>query len=341
MDFLYHYGLFLAQTFTIVLAIVAIFTAIAGTALKLKDSIGEIQLDDISGHLKEVKEQFEQQLLDKEQLKDLKKQRKAHLKEEQASQGKQEAKPNLFVINFEGSSDAMEVEALRDEVTAILTIATEKDQVLVKIDSPGGVVHGYGLAASQLMRLKQKNIPLVAAVDKVAASGGYMMACVADEIIAAPFAIVGSIGVVVQMPNFNRLLKKHNVDYELYTAGEYKRTVTMFGENSEKAKQKFNQELEDVHVLFKDFVTKNRSSLDIEQVATGEHWYGTDALSRGLVDKIQTSDDYQMNLLETHKVVGVKCTIKKGISEKLGLALSYAIDNVWSKWMKRSQTPIQ
>lgn len=341
MDFLYHYGLFLAQAITIVLAIVAIIIAIAGVAAKPKGSGGEIELEDISSHLKDIKEQFEQQLLDKEQLKQLKKEQKEKEKAQAKSQEKQEAKPHLFVINFEGGTDADEVEALREEVTAILTIATQNDRVLVKVDSGGGVVHGYGLAASQLMRIKQQNIPLTVAVDKIAASGGYLMACVADEIIAAPFAILGSIGVMAQMPNFNRLLKKHDVDFELFTAGEFKRTVTMFGENSEKAKQKFNQELEEVHVLFKDFVTSHRSSLDIEQVATGEHWYGTDALSRGLVDKLQTSDDYQMNLLASHKVVGVKCTIKKGITEKLGLALSYAADNVWSKWMKRSQTPIQ
>lgn len=337
MDFLYHFGLFLAQAVTIVLSIIIIIGVIADVVAKPMSSGGEIELEDISSRLKDIKEQFEQQLLHKEQVKQLKKQRKA----QQKSKDHQAHKPHLFVINFEGGTNADEVDVLTEEVTAILTIASDKDRVLVKVDCGGGVVHGYGLAASQLMRIKQQNIPLVVAVDKIAASGGYLMACVADEIIAAPFAILGSIGVMAQMPNFNRLLKKHDVDYELFTAGEFKRTVTMFGENSDKAKQKFNQELDEVHVLFKDFVTTNRSSLDIEQVATGEHWYGTDALSRGLVDKLQTSDDYQMNLLESHKVVGVKCRIKKGFTEKLGLALSYAADNVWSKWMKRSQTPIQ
>jgi len=337
LEFLYHYGLFLAQAVTIVLAIIAIIIAVAGAASKPKTDRGEIEIEDISDQLEQVKKQFQQQLLNKDQFKELEKECKAKEKK----QNKQESKPRLFVIDFVGGTDADEVGSLREEVTAIVTIATPQDEVLVKVDSGGGVVHGYGLAASQLMRIKQRNIPLTVAVDKVAASGGYMMACVADKILAAPFAIIGSIGVMAQIPNFNRLLKKHDVDYELFTAGEFKRTVTMFGENSEKAKQKFNQELEDVHVLFKDFVTSNRESLDIEKVATGEHWYGTDALTRGLVDELQTSDDYQMSLLETHKLIGVKCEIKKGLAEKLGIGLSIAFDRTWSKWMKRSQSPIQ
>jgi serine protease SohB len=328
--------LFLAQAVTIVLAIVAIITAIAAAASKSISDSGEIEIEDISTRLQEVKSQFERQLLNKDELKQLQKDRKSDSKKTEDT-----PKPRLFVVDFEGDTDAEQVSSLREEITAILTIATPEDEVLVKVESAGGVVHGYGLAASQLMRIKQRNIPLTIAVDKVAASGGYMMACVADKILAAPFAIIGSIGVVAGLPNFNRLLKKHEVDYELFTAGEFKRTVTMFGENSEKAKQKFNQELEDVHVLFKDFVTSNRESLDIDKVATGEHWYGTDALTRGLVDELQTSDDYQMSLLESHKLIGVKCEIKKGLAEKLGLGMSIAIDRTWSKWMKRSQSPIQ
>ncbi|MCJ8273499.1 MAG: protease SohB, partial [Psychrosphaera sp.] len=230
---------------------------------------------------------------------------------------------------------------LREEITAVLTIANEKDEVLLKVESGGGVVHGYGLAASQMMRLKDANIPLTVSVDAVAASGGYMMACVADKIIAAPFAIIGSIGVMAQIPNFNKVLKKYDVDYELFTAGEYKRTVTMFGENDEKGRAKFKQELEEVHLLFKDFVVGNRASLDIDSVATGEHWYGSDALKKGLVDHLQTSDDYLMGKSKSHKVIGVKCSIKLGIAEKLGLSLSIGADRLLSKWLQRSQTPIK
>ncbi|NQZ11265.1 MAG: protease SohB [Algicola sp.] len=339
MEFLYNYGLFLAQAITIVAAIVAVIVAVAATAIKPKSDRGEIEIEDISAHLQDVKHQFEAQVLSKETLKQRQKDQKKALKAE--NKGEQPEKPHLFVIDFNGSTDANEVESLREEITAVLTIATDKDEVLLKVESPGGVVHGYGLAASQMMRLKDANIPLTVSVDVVAASGGYMMACVADKIIAAPFAIIGSIGVMAQIPNFNKILKKYDVDYELFTAGEYKRTVTMFGENDEKGRAKFKQELEEVHTLFKDFVVGNRASLDIDSVATGEHWYGSDALKKGLVDHLQTSDDYLMSKSDSHKVIGVKCSIKLGIVEKLGLSLSIGADRLLLKWWQRSQTPIK
>ena len=108
----------------------------------------------------------------------------------------------------------------------------------------------YGLAASQMQRIRDKKLKLTVCVDKVAASGGYMMAVVADKIIAAPFAVLGSIGVLAQVPNFHRLLKKHDVDFEMLTAGKYKRTLTMFGENTDKGREKFQEDIEDTHVLF-------------------------------------------------------------------------------------------
>jgi serine protease SohB len=339
LEFLYNYGLFLAQAITIVAAIVAVIVAIAATAIKPKSERGEIEIEDISEHLQDVKHQFEAQVLSKETLKQ---RHKAQKKAEKAqSKGEQPEKPHLFVIDFNGGTDANEVDSLREEITAVLTIASEKDEVLLKVESGGGVVHGYGLAASQMMRLKDAKIPLTVSVDAIAASGGYMMACVADKIIAAPFAIIGSIGVMAQIPNFNKILKKHDVDYELFTAGEYKRTVTMFGENDEKGRAKFKQELEEVHVLFKDFVVGNRASLDIDSVATGEHWYGSDALKKGLVDHLQTSDDYLMSKSQSHKVIGVKCSIKLGIAEKLGLSMSIGADRLLSKWWQRSQTPVK
>jgi serine protease SohB len=138
------------------------------------------------------------------------------------------------VLDFKGSMDAHEVGALREEITAVLTLVKPEDQVVLRLESPGGVVHGYGLAASQLQRLRDKQVPLTVAVDKVAASGGYMMACVADKIVAAPFSIIGSIGVVAQIPNFNRFLKSKEIDIELHTAGQFKRTLTLLGENTEE-----------------------------------------------------------------------------------------------------------
>lgn len=334
MDFLYNYGLFLAQAITIVLAIIAVIVGATAAASKPKPKQGEIEVDDISEYLAEVKERFEEKVLSKEALKKRHKEQKAARKAEEKSDIE---KPHLYVVDFQGSVDAHEVDALREEITAILTIAGSDDEVLIKVESGGGVVHGYGLAASQIARLKEAKIPLTISVDKVAASGGYMMACVADKIIAAPFAIVGSIGVLAQVPNFHKLLKKHDIDYEQFTAGDYKRTVTMFGENNEKGRDKFRQELEETHQLFKTFVTDNRPDLSIETVATGEHWFGLDAIKKGLIDHLQTSDDYLMAKMDSHKVFGVKCVVKKGLSEKLGFSMSVAADRLLTKWWQRSR----
>ena len=203
----------------------------------------------------------------------------------------------IFVLDFKGDIQASAADTIREEITLILATAKAgHDRVVVRLESPGGMVHGYGLAAAQLVRLRDAGFNLTICVDKVAASGGYMMACIANEIISAPFAVVGSIGVVAQVPNFNRLLKQHNVDFEMYTAGQYKRTVTMFGENTPEGKAKFEEELQQTHALFKHFVERYRPSLNVEQVATGEHWYGEDARALNLVDKLQTSDEYLLGL---------------------------------------------
>ena len=240
-------------------------------------------------------------------------------------------------MHFKGDISASETAALREEISAIVQVAKPNDEVLLCLESPGGVVHGYGLAASQLMRLKQHNIELTVAVDKVAASGGYMMACVADKIVSAPFAIIGSIGVVAQIPNIHRLLKKHDVDVDVMTAGEYKRTVTMLGENTEKGKQKFQQELEETHQLFKQFVSQNRPHLDVEQVATGEHWFGQQALNLNLVDEIMTSDDLLLQAMKEKQLVGVKYVVKKSLLQKVGKQAEESADNIALRWLKKNE----
>lgn len=247
-----------------------------------------------------------------------------------------ETKGRLFVINFDGDVEASAVENLREEITAIVSAAAPEDQVLVRLESPGGMVHSYGLAASQLSRIKAANLKLIIAVDQVAASGGYMMACVADEIIAAPFAIVGSIGVVAELPNFHRLLKHNKVDYEQHTAGEYKRTLTMFSENTETARSKFKQELEETHDLFKQFITDNRPGLAVDKVATGEHWYGTQALALGLIDKIQTSDDYIVNRAKEGEVFEVSYEVKKPLAERLSFSIQSSIEKAFLSVWQRS-----
>ncbi|EPJ3657030.1 protease SohB [Acinetobacter baumannii] len=235
----------------------------------------------------------------------------------------------IFVLDFKGDIQASAVENLREEITLILATAKAgRDRVVVRLESLGGMVHGYGLAAAQLVRLRDAGFHLTICVDKVAASGGYMMACIANEIISAPFAVVGSIGVVAQVPNFNRLLKEHNVDFELYTAGQYKRTVTMFGENTPEGKAKFEEELQQTHVLFKHFVEKYRPQLNVDKVATGEHWYGQDALDLNLVDKLQTSDEYLLALLPQHDVYVINTRKKATLGEKLGLQAAQMADSL-------------
>jgi len=355
LEFLYEYGLFLAKTITFVLAVIAIIAVIAASAIKQKHKKGDLDITDLSEQFEEVEQDIIHALLTKDELKHKEKQDKKHAKEkakaikekakkkakssdtEQGSEQDSDNKARVFVVDFKGSIDAKEVTSLREEVTAILSVANKKDEVFVRLESGGGMVHGYGLASSQLDRIRQHEIPLTVSVDKVAASGGYMMACVANNIIAAPFAILGSIGVIAQLPNFNKLLKKNDIDFEQFTAGEFKRTVTMFGENTEKGKEKFIEELEETHVLFKDFVSEHRPSLELDKVATGEHWFGTKALELGLIDTIQTSDDYLQSLSKSHKVVAIKYEVKKGLAEKFAKAASLSVEGVLGKLMQKNR----
>ncbi len=250
-----------------------------------------------------------------------------------------DAKPRLFVIDFKGGMEAKEVASLREEVTAVLTLATEQDEVLVRVESGGGVVHGYGLCASQLQRLRDRGLHLTVAIDKVAASGGYMMACVAQHIIAAPFAIVGSIGVVAQLPNFHRLLQKHDIDYEQHTAGQYKRTLTLFGENDEAGRQKFREELESVHQQFRSFVARHRPRIELDKVATGEHWLASEALKLELVDELRTSDDYLLDNYTRKQVVKVQYKLPKGLTGRLGQQAAQLLDQVVVNLLQRLSSP--
>jgi len=325
LAFIYEYGLFLAKAATLVLAVAIIIALIAGVALKQRPRKGQLEIHDLNEAYLQQQELLQHYLLPKKAFR--KWQKNAQKSYDQLT----EQPKRLFVVEFNGSIDAHEAEALREEVSAILAVATTEDEVLLKLESGGGVVHGYGLAASQLDRLKQQQIPLTVAVDKVAASGGYMMACVADKILAAPFAIIGSIGVIAQLPNFNRLLKKHDVDFEQFTAGEFKRTVTLFGENTDKGRQKFQQELEETHQLFKAFVARHRPALTLDKVATGEHWFGYQALELGLIDEISTSDSYLCQACQQRQVLQVKYSQKKRLSEKLGTAGASFGTALWQK----------
>lgn len=321
MEFLANYGLFLAQAVTIVVAIIVVLVTIFALGSKGKGEKGQLELIDLSEALEDTAQSFKETILPKDELK---KRAKAKKKADKESQN--EVKPNLYVIDFNGSMDASQVEGLRREITAIVQCAQKDDEVLVRLESPGGVVHGYGLAASQLQRITKRNIPLTIAVDKVAASGGYMMACIANKIVAAPFAIIGSIGVIAQIPNFSRVLKKNDIDFEQVTAGEYKRTLTMFGENTDQDREKFQSEIDDVHGLFKNHVAKHRLQLDINKVSTGETWYGEQALEIGLVDELSTSDDWLLSQAQDKQVYLVQYNVPKTLSQKLGKAASTSVE---------------
>ena len=334
MEFLFEYGLFLAKAITIVGAFVVIVGVIAGAAMKQKPAKGQLEFTSLSEQIDDLKQYATEMLLNKDELKKQNKEKKKKAKQDKKSE---EKKSRLFVIDFNGSMDANEVESLREEVTAVLCAADKDDEILVRLESGGGVVHGYGLAASQLQRFKDKSLALTVSVDKVAASGGYMMACVADNVIAARFAIIGSIGVIAKLPNFNKLLKKHDIEYEQHTAGQFKRTLTVFGENNDEGREKFREELEEVHVMFKSFVSDNRPDLDIDSVATGEYWYGAKAKALGLVDQIGTSDDYLLSKVESHDIFSVKYKTRKNVAEKLGIASANIVERVTSRMWEKSQ----
>jgi len=315
----------------ITLGILAIAGGIMNLALRFKAKAGpkeKIEILKLNDKYENFTELLNQAVLSKTELKNLEQQKKEELKlkKKQEKVGSIPLRKRIFVLNFCGDIRATQAENLREEVTALLTIATPKDEVLVKIESGGGTVHGYGFAASQLERIHNRNIPLIAAVDKVAASGGYMMACVADKIIAAPFAIIGSIGVIMQLPNFNRLLKKHDIEFEQIMAGEYKRTITVFGENTNKERKKMQEEVNDAHELFKSFIVNHRSNINIDLVSTGEHWYGIRAQELRLVDEIITSDDYLVKAGEKADIYSLTYSAKKSLAKKLGLTLQKAAD---------------
>ncbi|WP_295671251.1 protease SohB [uncultured Haemophilus sp.] len=324
-DILTGYGIFILEILTILLVIAAIVAIIISAKQRNATHHGELVVIDLSEEFKETVKHLRDFPLSEEELKQAEKAEKKAKKQEakalkaKLKNGEKETpKPCVYVLDFKGDISASETTALREEISAIINVAKVNDEVLLRLESPGGVVHGYGLAASQLARLKQKGIKLTVAVDKVAASGGYMMACVADKIVSAPFAIIGSIGVVAQIPNIHRLLKKHDVDVDVMTAGEFKRTVTVLGENTEKGKQKFQQELEETHQLFKQFVSQNRPCIDIDKIATGEHWFGQQAIDLKLVDEISTSDDLILEKMKEKHVVSVKYRLKKSLIKKLG-----------------------
>lgn len=340
MEFLSEYGMFLAKTLTFVVAVIFIIvTAAAAAAKNKKEQKGSIVVthlnEEIDDFRDEIKHVVEDEGLLKKEKKALKKQAKEKSKKKKKAQ--EDSKKRIYVLDFHGDPKASQVENLRRAITAVLsTIRPDKDEIMLRLESPGGMVHAYGLAASQLARIRQQNIPLTVCVDKMAASGGYMMACLGTKIIAAPFAYIGSIGVLLQLPNFNRLLKDKHIDFEMITAGEYKRTLTLFGENTEEGRKKMTEDIQDTHELFKDFVHEYRPVLDISDVATGETWFGKKALEKKLIDEVGTSDEYISKACKEADVYSVVYEKKKNLADRFGKAAETALDNSLLKWLHRS-----
>ncbi|MXP67396.1 protease SohB [Pantoea sp. Aalb] len=349
MGFLSSYGLFLVKSITVVVAIaVTIIIVLNNVMLRKYKNNGQLRLIHLDEEYRQMKEDIQlakiKSHVKKIWLKQHKKQEKIKIKNDKRNAKVNltaKEKPTLYVIEFKGSIDANEVSSLREEISAVLSVAGPGDEVLLRLESMGGMVHSYGLAASQLQRLRDANIYLTIVVDKVAASGGYMMACVANRIIAAPFSIIGSIGVVAQIPNFNRLLKRNDIDIELHTAGQYKRTLTFFGENTEEGRKKFCDILNETHQLFKVFINEMRPSLDLEKVATGEHWYGRQALSLGLVDGLDTSDALIIRKMKDFTVLGVQYIRKRKIIDRFTHSVSYIVERFFIKiWEHSNKTLI-
>ena len=333
MEFIFNYASFLAKTVTVVIAIIVVLVAIASMRGRgRRSSGGQLQVTKLNDFYKALRDRLEGSLLDKARLKVL---RKTQAKELKKDRKQSQVKPRVYVLDFDGDIKASATESMRQEITALLTLATAKDEVVLRLESGGGMVHSYGLASSQLARIRQAGIPLTICIDKVAASGGYMMACIGNRIISAPFAILGSIGVVAQLPNVNRLLRKHDIDFEVLTAGEYKRTLTVFGENTEKGREKFQQDLDITHELFKNFVASYRPQLQIDEVATGEIWLGMAAKDKLLVDELMTSDEYLSEKAKTAEVFHLHYAERKSLQERVGLAATASVDRLVTGWWSK------
>lgn len=346
-EFFSEYGLFFAKTLTLAIIFVGsiLLLIVAAAQGKRKSGEGEFEIEHLNEKLSETTKAVKEAVFDKDafeqELKAEKKAEKARKKEAKNKKDEpesEEARKRVFVLDFDGDIRASDVDSLRETISAVLTIARpEVDEVVLKLESGGGMVHSYGFAASQLKRITNKNIDLTVCVDAVAASGGYMMACTANKILAAPFSIIGSIGVVAQIPNFNKLLKKHDIDYEVLTAGEYKRTMTVFGENTEEGRKKFVQDLEETHVLFKDFIHEQRPDLDLSKVANGDVWYGKQALELGLIDGLKTSDEYLLESCDDADVYEVSYEIKAGLVDRLGEMVSLSISKTADRFLTRAR----
>lgn len=334
LEIFLEYGLFLLKVITVLISVIVLISFVA--ASKKSNTSEGLEIENLNEKYKGLSDSLNKAVMEKDEWKKKQKSEKAIAKK---NKKKKTRKPKAYILDFIGDIKASAVPSLREEVTAILDIAKRNDQIVLRLDNHGGVVHEHGLAASQLARIRQKKIHLTVVVDKVAASGGYLMASVANKIYAAPFAIIGSIGVIAQLPNFNRLLDNYGVDFEQITAGQYKRNVTMFGKNTDEDREKLKDQLEEIHELFKSSVNEYRPQLDLERVATGEHWYGSKALELGLIDEIKTSDELLIEMAKKYEIFSVKLKVKKPLKKRLLSNIDSLLEKVDDiRWKKRFET---
>ena len=334
LEIFLEYGLFLLKVITILISVIVLISFVA--ASKKSNTSEGLEIENLNEKYKGLSDSLNKAVMEKDEWKKKQKSEKAIAKK---NKKKKTRKPKAYILDFIGDIKASAVPSLREEVTAILDIAKRNDQIVLRLDNHGGVVHEHGLAASQLARIREKKIHLTVVVDKVAASGGYLMASVANKIYAAPFAILGSIGVIAQLPNFNRLLDNYGVDFEQITAGQYKRNVTMFGKNTDEDREKLKDQLEEIHELFKSSVNEYRPQLDLERVATGEHWYGSKALELGLIDEIKTSDELLIEMAKKYEIFSVKLKVKKPLKKRLLSNIDSLLEKVDDiRWKKRFET---
>ena len=334
MEFLANLGLFAAKT-ALVAAAAIVVSGFIFLLFNRNRTRAQLEVEDLNERYDDLALALKSHAVPKKEFKSAtKRDRKRRKKPDPIDR-------RVFVLDFDGDLRATAVQSLREEITAILSLKpTAQDEIVLRIESPGGLVNAYGLAAAQIERVRDRGVTVVACVDKVAASGGYMMAVVANRILAAPFAIVGSIGVVAGVPNFHRVLQKHDVDYREITAGEHKRTVSLFGEITSDGLQKFRAQIDETHALFKSHVARYRPALDLKHVATGEHWYGIQAKALGLIDEVQTSDDYLLGKRAEARVLRVRFNGRKSLSDKLaenlGAASERLLARAWS-WARNQE----
>lgn len=239
------------------------------------------------------------------------------------------------LLSFNGDINATEVIEFGRAVSMIVQMKDLVSEVYIIINSGGGVVNGYGLLASEIERLHYSEIETYALIDQVAASGGYMAACVANHVVAAPFAYIGSIGVVSEMPNFNQILSDNGINIEQHTAGKSKRTVTPLGKITDEDRNEFKKKLERIHRSFINHVSHYRNINDADEnknsiIFSGDYWIAEETveLELGLVDEISTSQEFLLDKMKEYNIIEI--TFQENKTKKSKLSLLNSLTTLFS-----------